>query len=94
MLLLGLHTKALLCKAALTGGVRFKVIHLMLTSKKRMSAFQITRVMGFGSHRTARDMSSKIRAALVRDVEKLGGIVALESLVRFPEAPPDGRQHR
>ena len=68
--------------------VGFRVIHLMLTSKKRMSAIQITRVMGFGSHRTARDMSRKIRAALIRAVEKLGGIVALELLVRFPEAPP------
>ena len=42
----------------------FRVIHLMLTSKKGMSALQIYRYMGFGSYKTAHLMCSKIRVAL------------------------------
>ena len=39
-------------------------MHLMLTSKKGMSALQIFRYMGFGSYKTAWLMCSKIRVAL------------------------------
>jgi transposase-like protein len=53
----------------------FKVIYLMLTSKKGMSALQIRRYMGFGSYKTAWLMCHKIRTALMQDIEKLGGIV-------------------
>ncbi len=42
----------------------FKVIHLMLTSKKN-SALQIMRYMGFGSYKTAWLMCHKVRTALV-----------------------------
>src|SRR2546429_6581471 len=42
----------------------FRVMHLMLTSKKGMSALQIFRYMGFGSYKTAWLMCSKIRVAL------------------------------
>jgi hypothetical protein len=57
----------------------FKVTHLMLTSKKGMSALQIFRYMGFGSYKTAWYMCHRIRAALVeRDMEKLGGIVEVD----------------
>src|SRR6202521_2789508 len=42
----------------------FKVTHLMLTSKKGMSALQIYRYMGFGSYKTAWYMCHRIRAAL------------------------------
>jgi transposase-like protein len=42
----------------------FRVMHLMLTSKKGISALQIMRYMGFGSYKTAWLMCSKIRAAL------------------------------
>lgn len=42
----------------------FKVIYLMLSSKKGMSALQIYRMMGFGSYRTAWYMCHRIRAAL------------------------------
>jgi IS1 family transposase len=56
----------------------FRVTHLMLTSKKGMSALQIQRVMGFGSYGTAHSMCHKIRAALIAPEEKLGGIVEVD----------------
>ncbi len=57
----------------------FKVAHLMLTSKKGMSARQLYRYMGFGSVKTAWMMAHKIRLALVeKDMEKLGGIVEVD----------------
>lgn len=57
----------------------FRVIHLMLTSKKGMSARQIHRYMGFGSYKTAWYMCHRIRLAL-QDAEfrKLVGIVELD----------------
>lgn len=42
----------------------FRVLHMMLTSKKGISALQVYRVMGFGSYNTALLMCNKIRAAL------------------------------
>ena len=42
----------------------FRVMHMMLTSKKGISALQVYRVMGFGSYNTALLMCNKIRAAL------------------------------
>ena len=39
----------------------FRVAHLMLASKKGMSALQIQRLMGFGSYETAHSMCHKIR---------------------------------
>src|SRR5579864_579591 len=56
----------------------FKVAHLMLVSKKGMSALQIMRYMGFGSYKTAWSMCHKIRAALMQDIGKLGGIVEVD----------------
>jgi len=57
----------------------FRVVHLMLTSKKGMSSRQIWRYMGFGSLKTAWYMCHRIRTALVeRDMEKLGGIVEVD----------------
>lgn len=56
----------------------FRVVHLMLTSKKGMSALQIQRIMGFGSYSTAHMMCHKIRAALMAPEEKLGGIVEVD----------------
>jgi hypothetical protein len=59
--------------------VWFQVIHLMLTSKKGMSARQIHRHFGFGSYKTAWYMCHRIRAALVeKDFDKLGGIVEVD----------------
>lgn len=57
----------------------FRVIHLMLTSKKGMSALQIMRYMGFGSYKTAWYMCHRIRTALAeRDPDKLGGVVEVD----------------
>jgi hypothetical protein len=57
----------------------FRVIHLMLTSKKGMSARQIHRYMGFGSYKTAWYMCHRIRAALVeKNMDKLGGVVEVD----------------
>lgn len=57
----------------------FRVIHLMLTSKKGISALQIHRMMGFGSYRTAWYMCHRIRAALANeDFQKLMGIAEVD----------------
>src|SRR6185312_2027228 len=56
----------------------FKVAHLMLASKKGMSALQIMRFMGFGSYKTAWLMCHKVRTALSEPEEKLGGIVEVD----------------
>lgn len=57
----------------------YRVAHLMLTSKKGMSALKIMRFMGFGSYKTAWYMCHRIRTALVEmDMDKLGGIVEVD----------------
>jgi transposase-like protein len=56
----------------------FRVVHLMLTSKKGMSALQIMRFMGFGSYKTAWGMCHKVRVALMEDIDQLGGIVEVD----------------
>lgn len=56
----------------------YKLVHLMMTSKKGISARQLGRYMGFGSVKTAWLMSHKIRAALIEPEEKLGGIVEVD----------------
>jgi transposase-like protein/IS1 family transposase len=57
----------------------FRVIHLMLTSKKGMSALQIYRFMGFGSYKTAWYMCHRVRAALAdQDFAKLADIVEVD----------------
>jgi transposase-like protein len=56
----------------------FRVTHLMLASKKGMSALQIQRMLGFGSYGTAHSMCHKIRAALIEPEAKLGGIVEID----------------
>lgn len=57
----------------------FRVTHMMLTSKKGMSALQIHRTMGFGSYKTAWYMCHRIRVALVeQNMDKLGGIVEVD----------------
>jgi IS1 family transposase len=56
----------------------FKVVHLMTTSKKGISALQIQRQMGFGSYGTTHSMCHKIRVAMIEPEEKLGGIVEID----------------
>ncbi len=56
----------------------FRVAHLMLSSKKGMSALQIQRMMGFGCYETAHSMCHKIRAGLIAPEVKLGGIVEVD----------------
>jgi transposase-like protein len=57
----------------------FKVIHMMLTSKKGISALQVQRVMGFGSYETALYMCNRIRAGLSEHKpDKLAGVVEVD----------------
>src|SRR5216683_3165798 len=57
----------------------FRVIHMMLISKKGVSALQVHRVMGFGSYETALYMCHRIRAGLAdKEFKKLMGIVEVD----------------
>lgn len=57
----------------------FRVIHLMLTSKKGVSALQIQRMTGFGSYKTAWYMCHRVRAGLANEeFRKLMGIVEVD----------------
>lgn len=57
----------------------FKVIHLMLVSKKGISALQIYRMLGLGSYRTAWSMCHRIRAGLQEpEFQQLMGIVEVD----------------
>jgi len=57
----------------------FKVIYLMLTSKKGISSLQIQRIMGFGSYKTALYMTHRIRLAFTDpEFRKLMGIVEVD----------------
>ncbi len=57
----------------------FKVIHLMLTAKKGVSARQVHRYMGFGSLKTAWYMCHRIRAAMIdTEFQQLVGVVEVD----------------
>ena len=57
----------------------FRVLHLMLTSKKRISARQLWRMMDFGSLKTAWYMTHRLRAGMANeDFRKLMGIVEVD----------------
>jgi IS1 family transposase len=57
----------------------FRVVHMMMTSKKGVSALQIQRVMGFGSYRTAWYMCHRVRAGLADEkFRQLMGIVEVD----------------
>ncbi len=57
----------------------FRVLHLMLVSKKGISALQIQRMMGFGSYSTALNMCNKLRIAMgSEEFQKLTGIVEVD----------------
>jgi transposase-like protein len=70
----------------------FRVIHLMLTSKKGISALQIHRMMGFGSYSTAHYMCMRVRAGLANeDFRKLMGVVEVDET--FVGGDDDNRHH-
>ena len=57
----------------------FQVIHLMLTSKKGISALQVFRLFGFGSYKTAWSMCHRIRCGMAdKDFNQLMGIVEVD----------------
>lgn len=57
----------------------FKVIHMMMTSKKGVSALQVHRTLGFGSYRTAWYMCHRIRTSLQdKDFLQLIGVVEVD----------------
>ena len=57
----------------------FRVIHLMLTAKKGISALQVHRMMGFGSYKTAWYMCHRVRAGLANEeFRKLIGLVEVD----------------
>jgi transposase-like protein len=57
----------------------FRVLHLMLTSKKGISALQIYRMLGFGSYKTAWYMCMRLRAGLANEeFRKLVGVVEID----------------
>jgi len=57
----------------------FRVIHMMLTSKKGVSALEVHRMIGTGSYRTAWSMCHRIRAGLAdKNFRKLIGIVEVD----------------
>jgi transposase-like protein len=59
--------------------VWFKVLYLMLTSKKGISALQIHRMIGSGSYRTAWFMCHRLRAGLANEgFRQLMGIVEVD----------------
>jgi transposase-like protein len=59
--------------------VWFKVLYLMLTSKKGISALQIHRMIGSGSYSTAFYMCHRLRAGMADpDFRKLMGIVEVD----------------
>ena len=66
----------------------FRVMHLMLTSKKGISALQIFRYMGFGSYKTALGMCNKIRVALGNEeFKQLIGYVEVDETFVGGKAP-------
>src|SRR5688572_13718478 len=57
----------------------FKVLYLMLQSKKGMSALQIQRMLGMGSYRTAWYMCHRLRAGMMEpEFQKLMGVVEVD----------------
>jgi transposase-like protein len=57
----------------------FRVIHMILTSKKGVAALEVHRVLGTGSYETAWSMCMRIRAGLANEeFRKLMGIVEVD----------------
>jgi IS1 family transposase len=57
----------------------FRVIHMMMTSKKGVSSLQVHRVLGFGSYETALYMCNRVRAGLAdEEFKRLIGVVEVD----------------
>lgn len=57
----------------------FRVLHMILTSKKGVSALQVYRTLGFGSYQTAWYMCMRLRAGLANEeFRKLVGVVEID----------------
>jgi len=57
----------------------FRVLHMMVTAKKGVSALRVMRVMGFGSYKTAHYMCMRLRAAMQdKDFLAMTGIVEVD----------------
>jgi transposase-like protein len=57
----------------------FRVIHMMLTSKKGVSSLQIHRVLGFGSYETALYMTHRVRGGMAdENFRKVMGVVEVD----------------
>jgi transposase-like protein len=70
----------------------FRVIHLMLTSKKGISSLQIQRMLGFGSYSTALYMCQRVRAGLAKEeFRQLMGIVEVDET--YVGGDDDNRHH-
>jgi hypothetical protein len=65
----------------------FRVIHLLLTSKKGMAALEFQRMLGFGSCRPAWYMCHRVRAALADEsFLELMGIVEVDEFINGGKA--------
>ena len=74
-----LKTKTIFEETKLPLRTWFKVLHLMLTSKKGISALQIHRMLGTGSYRSAWYVCMRLRGAMFDpDFQKLMGIVEVD----------------
>lgn len=57
----------------------FRVLHMMVTSKKGVSALQVHRTMGFGSYKTAWYMCHRLRVAMQQpEFNKMMGLVEID----------------
>jgi hypothetical protein len=64
----------------------FRVIHLLLTSKKGVAAFEVQRMLGFRSCRPAWYMCHRVRAALADE-----GFLKLMCIVEIDESINGGK---
>jgi transposase-like protein len=65
----------------------FTILHLMLTSKKGISALQIHRMLGYGAYKTSWYMCMRLRASLYDpEFQQLMGIVEVDEMYQGGKA--------